>query len=539
MSRWRGNPWAVLLTLSLGFFMTLLDITVVNVAIPSMIGKLHASLDEMLWVINVYVLVLAALLITSGRLGDVRGPRAMFVGGVALFTVASVLCGLAQDPAQLITARAVQGLGAAALVPQTMTIIIGTFPAERRGAALGVWGAVAGVATIAGPTLGGFLVSTTDWRWIFFVNVPIGAVVLAMALTLVPDVRHGAHRRLDMPGVILATATLLCLTFALTEGERYDWGTGIQALLGGAALSLTAFLIHQRSRQGDEPLLPFALFRDRGYAVMSFVSATVQVGMIGLFLPVMIYLQSVLNLSAFTAGLVMAPAMVVSAILSPVAGRMSDRIGGAYILTGGLTLFAAGMTWLAWIIDVGRTGWEFQPALIVAGAGIGCVFGPMVTIALRNVEPGLAGAASGVLNTIRQIGTICGSAAVGAVLQNRLAASLHTEAAKRAADLPADVRDRFLAGFDNAAENGLEVGAGQTGAALRPPPGTPADLAEHIHRTAESVFEHGFVHAMRPTLALPIAVIALGALSCVLTRRRRPAGHRPGVPETTGGRPAT
>ncbi|WP_433425658.1 DHA2 family efflux MFS transporter permease subunit [Microtetraspora malaysiensis] len=529
MSRWRGNPWVVLLTLSLGFFMTLLDITVVNVAIPSMIDKLHASLDEMLWVINVYVLVLAALLITSGRLGDVRGPRTMFIGGVALFTVASVLCGLSQDPAQLIAARVVQGLGAAALVPQTMTIIIGTFPAERRGAALGVWGAVAGVATIAGPTLGGFLVSATDWRWIFFINVPIGAVVLAMAVMLVPDIRHGVRRKLDMPGVVLATATLFCLTFALTEGERYDWSAGILALLGGAGLLLVVFLIYQRSRQDDEPLLPFVLFRDRSYAVMSFVSATVQVGMIGLFLPVMIYLQSVLSFSAFKAGLVMAPAMVASALLSPVAGRMSDRIGGTYILMAGLTLFAVGMAWLTWVTDVGRAWWEFQPALIVAGFGIGCVFGPMVTVALRNVEPKLAGAASGVLNTIRQIGTICGSAAVGAVLQNRLAASLHTEAAKQAADLPASVRDQFVAGFTEAGKGGLEVGAGQTGAALTLPPGTPASLAQHIHQTAESVFGHGFVHAMRPTLALPIAVIAVGAVSCALVRRRRPADHQPSV----------
>ncbi|MGI5489040.1 MFS transporter [Microtetraspora malaysiensis] len=529
MSRWRGNPWVVLLTLSLGFFMTLLDITVVNVAIPSMIDKLHASLDEMLWVINVYILVLAALLITSGRLGDVRGPRTMFIGGVALFTVASVLCGLSQDPAQLITARVVQGLGAAALVPQTMTIIIGTFPAERRGTALGVWGAVAGVATIAGPTLGGFLVSTTDWRWIFFVNVPIGAVVLAMAVMLVPDIRHGVRRKLDMPGVVLATATLFCLTFALTEGERYDWSAGIWALLGGAALLLVVFLIYQRSRQGDEPLLPFVLFRDRSYAVMSFVSATVQVGMIGLFLPVMIYLQSVLNFSAFKAGLVMAPAMVVSAVLSPVAGRMSDRIGGTYILMTGLTLFAVGMAWLTWITDVGRLWWEFQPGLIVAGVGIGCVFGPMVTVAMRNVEPKMAGAASGVLNTIRQIGTICGSAAVGAVLQNRLASSLHTEAAKQAVDLPASVRDQFVASFNNAGKGGLEVGAGQTGATLKPPPGTPASLAQHIHQMAASVFEHGFVHAMRPTLALPIAVIAVGAVSCFLVRRR-PADNPTSVP---------
>ncbi|MGW5646779.1 MFS transporter [Saccharopolyspora sp. NPDC003752] len=521
MSRWRGNPWAVLLTLSLGFFLTLLDLTAVNVAIPSMINDLHASLDEVLWVINIYILALAALLITFGRLGDVRGPRTMFVVGVALFTVASVLCGLSQDPVQLIAARALQGLGAAALIPQTMTIIIATFPAERRGTALGVWGAVAGVATIAGPTLGGLLVSTVGWQWIFFVNVPIGAVVLAMAVTLVPDVRHGARRRLDVLGVVLAATTLVCLTFALTEGERYDWNAGIWALLGGAVLLLVVFLIHQGIRQHREPLLPFALFHDRNFAVMSFVSATVQVGMLGLFLPVMIYLQSVLNFSALKAGLVMAPAMVVSAALSPVAGRMADRIGGKYILMSGLTLFAAGMAWLTWVTDVGRAWWEFQPALITAGVGIGCVFGPMVTVAMYDVEPKMAGAASGVLNTIRQIGTVIGSAAVGAVLQNRLAASLQDEAAKQAAGLPASVRDQFVAGFDNAAKGGLEVGAGQAGAAFQPPPGMPTSLAHDIQQAAASVFEHGVVHAMRPTLVLPITVIAVGAVSCLLVRSRQ------------------
>ncbi|WP_329520673.1 MFS transporter [Spirillospora sp. NBC_01491] len=521
MKRWRGNPWAVLLTLSLGFFMSLLDLTAVNVAIPSMIDDLDASLDRVLWVINIYILVLAALLITFGRLGDVHGPRTMFIGGVALFTVASVLCGLSQDPAQLIAARAMQGLGAAALTPQTMTIIIGTFPAERRGTALGVWGAVAGVATIAGPTIGGFLVSTAGWRWIFFVNVPLGAIVLAMAVTLVPDVRHGTRHKLDVPGVLLATATLACLTFALTEGQRYHWNAGIWALLGGAALLLVGFLVHQRTRQGGEPLLPFVLFRDRNYAVMSFVSATVQVGMIGLFLPVMIYLQSVLGFSALKAGLVMAPAMVVSAVLSPFSGRMADRVGGQYVLMTGLSLFAAGMAWLTWVTGVGRAWWEFQPALIVAGVGIGCVFGPMVTVAMYNVEPKMAGAASGVLNTIRQIGTVIGSAAVGAVLQNRLASSLQNEAADRAAGLPAGVRGQFVTGFDNAAKGGLEVGAGQTGATLRPPPGTPASLAHHIQQAAASVFEHGFVHTMRPTLALPIAAITVGAVSCLLVRCRQ------------------
>jgi EmrB/QacA subfamily drug resistance transporter len=517
---WRGNPWVVLITLSLGFFMTLLDITVVNVALPGMIDQLHASLDEVLWVINAYILVLAALLITAGRLGDVRGPRTMFVWGVALFTVASVLCGLAQDPAQLIAARVAQGLGAAALIPQTMTIIIGTFPPTRRGAALGVWGAVAGVATIAGPTLGGLLVSTVGWRSIFFVNVPIGAIVIALAIAFVPDIRHGARRKLDLLGVVLATATLFCLTFGLTEGQRYDWNAWVWALLIAAAVLLTGFLIHQRSRQRTEPLLPFALFRDRNFAVMSFVSATVQVGMIGLFLPVMIYLQSVLGFDAFKAGLVMAPAMLVSAVLSPVAGRMSDRIGGKYILMAGLALFAIGMAWLTAVADVGRGWWDFQAPLMVAGIGIGCVFGPMVTVAMHNVEPRMAGAASGVLNTIRQIGTITGSAAVGAVLQSQLAGALRAESAARAAELPPGVRDQFAAGFSNAAKGGLEVGAGQTGVTVTPPSGTSASVAEHLQQVAASTFEHGFVQAMRPTLALPIAVIAIGAIACVLIKRQ-------------------
>ncbi|GAA1988989.1 DHA2 family efflux MFS transporter permease subunit [Amycolatopsis minnesotensis] len=454
MGKWRGNPWVVLLTLSMGFFMTLLDLTAVNVAIPSMIDTLHASLDEMLWVINIYVLALAALLIIAGRLGDARGPRTMFIGGVALFTLASVLCALAQDPAQLIGARVLQGLGAAALMPQTMTIIIGTFPAERRGTALGVWGAVAGVATIAGPTVGGLLVSSVGWRWIFLVNVPIGVLVLAMAVTLVPDIRHSARRKLDLAGAALVGVALCCLAFALTEGERYGWNALIWALLGAAAVLLATFLLHQRFRQGREPLLPFALFRDRNYAVMSFVSATVQVGMIGLFLPVMLYFQSVLGYSAIMAGLVMAPAMVLSAVLSPVAGRIADRVGGKYVLMTGLALFAAGLAWLALVIAVGRAWWEFQAPLLVAGFGIGCLFGPMITVAMYGVEPKMAGAASGVLNTIRQIGTVLGSAAVGAVLQTQLAG---------------------------------------------------APLAD----------------AVGPTLALPITVLAIGAVSCFLVRHQR------------------
>src|SRR5437879_156054 len=220
MRRWHGNECAILLTLSLGFFMTLLDLTIVNIAIPSMIDKLHASLDEVLWVVNAYIIVLAVLLITAGRLGDLRGTRNIFIVGVVLFTAASAACGLSANPAQLIAFRAIQGLGAALLIPQTLTIITTIFPPERRGAALGIWGAVAGVATIAGPTLGGLLVTAFDWRWIFFVNLPFGVAVLSVTFFIIPAFQPGRRHRFDILGVGLASLALLAICYGLVEGQR-------------------------------------------------------------------------------------------------------------------------------------------------------------------------------------------------------------------------------------------------------------------------------------------------------------------------------
>src|SRR6266705_3330924 len=276
MTKLRGNPWAVLVVVSLGFFMTLLDLTIVNIAIPNMIDKLHASLDGVLWVLNAYALVLAVLVITAGRLGDLLGPRPMFLSGVAVFTAASVACGFAPSPGWLIGFRAVQGLGAAMLMPQTLTIITNTFPPERRGAAFGVWGAVAGVATIAGPTLGGLLVTAFDWRYIFFVNLPIGVVVLALAGIIIPDLRPGCRHRFDIPGVLLASAALLAICYGLVEGQKYNWGTitsfiSIPLVLGTGVVLLALFLVAQKLLQDREPLIPFSVFRDRNYAVTNWV----------------------------------------------------------------------------------------------------------------------------------------------------------------------------------------------------------------------------------------------------------------------------
>ena len=330
MRKFHANPWAVLLVVSLGFFMTLLDLTIVNIAIPDIITRLHASLDDVLWVINAYALVLAVLVITAGRLGDLIGPRIMFAMGIAVFTVASAACGLAPSAGWLIGFRAVQGLGAAMLMPQTLTIITNTFPADRRGAAFGVWGAVAGVATIAGPTLGGLLVTAFDWRWIFFVNLPFGVIALILTFVIIPDMRPGRRHRIDIPGVLLASAGLLAICYGLVEGQKYNWGTitsfiSIPLVLGIGVLLLIVFLAQQRLTQDREPLVPFALFRDRNYAVVNWVSGTLAIGMMGIFLPFTIYLQSVLGFSALRAGLTMAPASVLSMFVAPVAGGSPTR----------------------------------------------------------------------------------------------------------------------------------------------------------------------------------------------------------------------
>jgi EmrB/QacA subfamily drug resistance transporter len=529
--KYAGNPWIVLLVVSLGFFMTLLDLTIVNIAIPNMITKLHASLDDVLWVINAYALVLAVLVITAGRLGDLIGPRIMFMSGIAVFTAASAACGLAPSPGWLIGFRAVQGLGAAMLMPQTLTIITNTFPPERRGAAFGVWGAVAGVATIAGPTLGGLLVTAFDWRWIFFVNLPIGVIVLLITPVIIPDLRLGRRHRIDIPGVLLASAALLAICYGLVEGQKYNWGTitsfiSIPLILGVGVLLLIAFLAVQKLTQEREPLVPFAVFRDRNFSVINWVSGVLAVGMMGIFLPVTIFLQSVLGFTALKAGLTLAPASLLSMVVAPAAGRMTDRIGGKYILMSGLTLFAAGMGWMALIARPNSSWQSFVAPLIVAGIGMGCTFAPMVTTAMRNIQPQMAGAASGVLNTVRQVGLVIGTAAVGALLQNQLVSSMSSQAASRSAALPPQTRGRFIAEIQKSASNGIQVGAGQNGGVVKQA-GLPAHLAAEVARIGHDVFTFGFVDAMRTTMIMPVVLLGLGAVSC-LAIRRRPRATEPG-----------
>lgn len=535
MAQARTNPWLVLVVLTMGFFMILLDTTIVNVAIPAMSSNtndgLNTTLDQILWVLNAYILVYAVLLITAGRLGDLYGQRNLFALGLFIFTLASALCGLSQNPTQLIGARILQGVGGALLTPQTLAIITTLFPPERRGAAFGIWGAVAGLATITGPTLGGAIITYIGWRWIFYVNVPIGIAALIATFVIIPDIRQGRRHGWDLVGVLLSTAGLFGVVFGLIEGEKYSWGQiessflTIPEVIGAGVVVLALFMVWEYFQ--TEPLIPMSLFADRNFAVANWIAAAISFGMLSLFLPITIYLQSVRGFSALHAGLTLAPMSLTSMFVAPFAGRTADRIGGKYILMTGITVFAIGTALITLVAGPSSDWYNFLVPAIIAGAGMGLTFAPMTTVAMRNIQPRMAGAASGVMNTIRQLGAAIGSAVVGALLQNNLATALHNEAVSQSGSLPAAFRDRFISAFSSVSSSGFQIGTGETGAQL--PAGIPPAVAHQLSVLAHDVFVSAFIDAMKPTLAVPIAFLFFTALTTVLIRRQQPPAQQRAV----------
>jgi len=531
MAQARTNPWLVLLVLTTGFFMILLDTTIVNVAIPAMSTGLNTTLDQILWVLNAYILVYAVLLITAGRLGDLYGQRNLFALGLFVFTVASALCGFSQNPTQLIAARILQGVGGAMLTPQTLAILTSIFPPERRGAAFGVWGGVAGLATLAGPTVGGAIITYIDWRWIFFINVPVGIAALIATFLVIPDLRPGRQHGWDFVGTIVATAGLFAIVFGLIEGQRYSWGQiesypfTIPEVIGAGVMLMILFIIWERFQA--EPLVPLSLFADRNFTVANWIAAAISFGMLSAFLPITIYLQSVRGFSALVAGLTLAPMSLTSMLTAPFAGRLADRIGGKYILMTGISLFTVGIGLIAYVAGPDSTWINFLVPAVIAGAGIGMTFAPMTTIAMRNIEPRVAGAASSVLNTIRQLGAAIGSAVIGAILQNQLATTLHNQAVARSTTLPAAFRDQFVAAFTNVSSKGFEIGAGETGARL--PSNIPPAAAQQIASIAHDVFVYAYIDAMKATFVVPVLFLAFTAVTTLLIKRRaRPsAAERP------------
>ncbi len=519
------RPVLVITVFCLGLFMTLLDITIVNIAIPDLVTDLNATLETVLWVGSAYSLAYTVLLITSGRLGDIHGPRRLFLLGLAVFTVASLASGLSQTPGQLIAFRAAQGIGAALLAPQGLPIITSILPAEKRGPAFAATGIMSGLGVLAGPTLGGLLVTHAGWRWIFFLNIPIGIAAFALAFVFMPDVRPGLKHRLDLPGVALLTAGLLCVVFGLIEGQRYDWGTvagfvSIPLIIAVGAVLLGLFLWRQVRTQDREPLLPFQVFSDRTFTVMTLVLLAMGFAMVGVFLPLTIYYQSVLGLTAVAAGLVVGTQSMAMMITSGVVGGLSGsgRISMKWVLMAGLLLFAAGMTYVVVVAAPDSGQWSFVPGLVTAGIGLGCVWTPVFGLATRDMPPSRAGIGAGVLDTVQEFGAVLATAVLGALLANRLADALVSQARAAAAGLPEAAREPFVAGMTRAASGGLQVGAGQPQQAL--PADVPAAVADQIGAAAQHSFAAAFTDAMGPVIMVAVGVILAAAVTVLFVRSK-------------------
>ena len=528
------NPWAVLAVLCLGLFMILLDGTIVNIAIPHIQDYFDTSFGNIEWVMNAYILAFAVLLVTLGRFGDLWGRRKLFLIGMVLFTVGSAACGLAPSIYLLIAARVLQGIGGAAMMPATLSIIADVFPAGKRGAAMGVWGGVSGLATAIGPTLGGVIVQYVtwpaagdSWRWIFLVNIPIGVVGVFLTLRLVPESKNPtAVQSLDLPGVGLISASLFCLTFALIEGQRYGWTSAI--ILGLFAAMAAAFaLFYWREHRVDQPLIDFSLFRSATFAAGNAAGLLLSAAMMGAFFTIPIFLQSVLGYSAIKAGLVMVPMSVIIIFAAPAAGILSDRLGSKWIVAAGMFLLALGLGWMAGLVPgIAKISPDTTPLsllvpFLISGIGIGLAVAPVTSAVMATAPKERVGNASGVLSTMRQVGSLMGIAVLGAVLQNRVTANI-TSGIQAVQGIPEAVKQKIIAG---AAGGGMQMGMPE-GAA-----GMPAVARAMV----ETMFKGWFTDAVASTFIVAVILAVSGGLCAFLLRRNAKTARVPTKAEAPAG----
>jgi len=454
---------------------------------------LHATFDQVLWILNAYLLSFSVLLIVAGKLGDIAGPRNIFVAGPAICTATSAWCGLAPDGHQLIAARVLQGVGGSLLAPQALAFITRLFPEDRRGAAFGVWSAVGSLGTVVGPTLGGLVVTGIDWRWIFFINVPIGVATIAAAFAFVPDLRPGRSHRFDLVGVLLSTIGLFAITFGLIEGQRYDWGVvragvTIAEIVGGGLILFVLFIAWElaaaRAACTAEPISGSQLLLDERRRHCALVR----------------------HAGRLPANHDLPP--IGARSLGP-GSRTCHRAAD-----GGCDVHGAGVGPCVgpdrWEVPACRRpgrvrgrrclarpdGWSFvhlagSPRAVPPWrSGSGLVFAPLPTIALKRVVPAMAGSASGVLNTTRQLGFAMATGVIGAVLHSQLTAALHDRAMALSVALPPSSKQGFINSFSNAGKAGLALGRGQPGAAQLPA-GLPPVLKAQLLSLAHAVFVNG------------------------------------------------
>ena len=411
------RKWWTLAAVSFGLFMIMLDNTVVNVALPSIQRDLGIGLSTLEWIVTGYVLMFAALMLTGGKLADLLGRRLIFVVGLAIFTVASLLCGLADSGEMLIAWRLVQGAGAALMSPATLSIIAATFPPHQRGMAIGIWAGVSALALAIGPLVGGLLTQHVDWSWIFFVNVPVGVAAIAASFIFIDESKDTSReQRLDLPGLLTSGLGLFALTFALIEGNGRGWTSGlVLGSFAAAAVLLVVFVLLERHQR--LPLLDLSLFRNPTFTAANAVGLLVALAMFGVFFFVSLYMQNILGYSAVQAGAAFLPMTVLIILVAPIAGKATDRIGSRSLLTVGMVLVGIQLVYFSQL-GPDAVFWNLLPGLLVGGVGIALVMPPSAAAAVRSVPVDKSGVGSAVLNSFRQVGGALGIALMGAIVAN-------------------------------------------------------------------------------------------------------------------------
>jgi EmrB/QacA subfamily drug resistance transporter len=498
------RKWWTLIAVSVAIFMLLLDITVVNVALPDIQRSLHSSFSDLQWVVNAYALTLAAFLLTSGSVADLIGRRRVFVTGLVVFTTASAVCGLSTTPLMLNLARAVQGTGGAMMFATALALIAEAFHGKERGTAFGVFGAVTGGAVAVGPVLGGVITSGIGWEWIFFVNVPIGVIAVFIALTRVADSRDPDATGVDWPGLVTFSGSLFLLVYALVQGNEKGWGsTEIVAFLIGAAVLMALFVVveHRQSR----PMLDLALFRRPAFSGASIVAFTLSGSFFAMFLYLTLYIQDVLGYSPLQAGLRFLPSTLLSFVVAPIAGKLSVRVPVRLLLGCGLVLIGIGLLTMT-VIDASSSWTALIPGFVLAGAGVGLVNPPLASTAVGVVPAERSGMASGINSTFRQVGIATGIAGLGAVFQHSVTRGTTTA-------LLASGHAREIA----------STAHGHLGTLLES--GEVTQIARSLSPSARTALDHsyrvGFTGAFT-TIALIAAMVALvgAVLAFVLVRSR-------------------
>ncbi len=417
-----GHKWWTLVAVCLGTFMLLLDITIVNVALPDIQDALHSSFSGLQWVVDAYALSLAALLLTTGSLADMYGRRRFYVIGLVIFTAASLLCGLAGSTLMLQLSRAVQGIGGAIMFSVSLALLAEAFRGKDRGIAFGVWGAITGLAVAIGPLLGGVLTSGLSWRWIFFVNLPLGAVAVVIAMTQVAETRVPHARRPDWAGFVLFTAALSSLVYALIESNERSFSDGLVLGCFSAAAALLALFVAVEWR-GRHPMFDLALFKLPTFSGGSVAAFGVSASIFAMLLYLVLYLQDILGYSALATGvrlLVLSGGILATSAL---AGRLSSHVPVRFLIGPGLLIVGAGLLLMRGL-DAGSSWTHLVPGLLVAGLGVGMVNPPLASTAVGVVEPARAGMASGINSTFRQVGIATGIALLGTLFSNDVSSAV-------------------------------------------------------------------------------------------------------------------